>query len=54
MFNSLKSVDYQVADLAKACQWYCDILGTQPLFETPFATTFKVGDCFLTLSQGRR
>jgi methyltransferase (TIGR00027 family) len=53
MFTSLKSINYEVADLAGARQWYCALLGAQPLFETPFMTVFRVGDCSLLLSQGK-
>ncbi|MBN1980330.1 MAG: SAM-dependent methyltransferase [Chitinivibrionales bacterium] len=51
MFKSLKQVTYQVIDLGRARQWYCDILRTRPVFETSAVSTFKVGDCWLTLSK---
>ncbi len=50
MFTSLKAVAYQVPDLAQARRWYAALLGAEPIFETPFAVVFKVGDTLLTLS----
>lgn len=52
MFKSLKRITYQVTDIDKAKQWYSGILNAQPLFDSPFAVIFKVGDCTLSLSKG--
>ena len=54
MFKSIKRVTYQVDDLEKAKQWYSGILGTNPVFDTPFAVIFKVGDCSLSLSKAAK
>jgi methyltransferase (TIGR00027 family) len=53
MFKSLKRITYQVGDVAKAREWYCDILGLKPAFDSPFAVIFRVGDCSLSLVQGQ-
>jgi methyltransferase (TIGR00027 family) len=50
MFKSLKRIVYQVDNLENAKQWYSKILNDQPLFETPFAVIFRVGDCSLSLA----
>jgi methyltransferase (TIGR00027 family) len=49
MLKSLKRIVYPVADLPKAKEWYGRILGVQPLFDAPFASIFKVGECTLSL-----
>jgi hypothetical protein len=41
MFKSLKSVTYQVADLAKAMQWYCKILNRAPAVDSSLAVIFE-------------
>ena len=51
MFKSLKQITYHVSDIDKAKQWYINILNIQPIFDTPFAVIFKVGDCTLSLSK---
>ena len=51
MFKSLKRITYPVTDLDKAKQWYSGILNAQPVFDTPFAVIFNVGDCSLSLSK---
>jgi methyltransferase (TIGR00027 family) len=53
MFTTLKRVTCQVDDLTKAKRWYGDLLGSQPLFDSPFAVIFKVGDCSLSLLPGK-
>jgi methyltransferase (TIGR00027 family) len=50
VFKSLKRITYQVDDIEKAKQWYRGILQTQPVYDTPFAVIFRVGDCSLSLS----
>jgi predicted enzyme related to lactoylglutathione lyase len=52
MFKSLKRITYQVEDLEKAKQWYCKILKSPPVFETPNAAVFVVGDCSMSLAKG--
>ena len=49
MFKSLQRISYQVDDLGQAKQWYSKILGTDPVFDTPFAVIFRVGNCSLSL-----
>jgi methyltransferase (TIGR00027 family) len=50
MFTSLKAVAYRVSDLGKAKQWYREILDREPLFDSPIAVLFPVGDSMLSLS----
>jgi methyltransferase (TIGR00027 family) len=52
MFKSLKRIVCQVEDLEKAKQWYCKILKSPPVFETPNAAVFVAGDCSLSLVKG--
>src|SRR5512145_2203372 len=49
MFKSLKSVTYQVSDLAEAKDWYCKILNHPPVVDSPLAVIFEIGDYGLTL-----
>jgi methyltransferase (TIGR00027 family) len=51
MFTGLKRIVYQVTDIEKAKQWYCGILDRPPIFDTPFAAIFVVGECTLSLAQ---
>jgi methyltransferase (TIGR00027 family) len=51
MFKSLKRIAYPVADVEIARNWYSDILNSKPLFDSPIAAIFKVGDCSLSLSK---
>jgi predicted enzyme related to lactoylglutathione lyase len=43
MFLGLRTVVYQVQDLAKATSWYGGVLGSQPYFDQPFYAGFNVG-----------
>jgi len=43
MFLGLRTVVYQVQDLAKATKWYSEVLGLQPYFDQPFYVGFNVG-----------
>jgi methyltransferase (TIGR00027 family) len=52
MLKSLMRITYQVSDTEKAKQWYSDILQTPPIFDTPFAAIFQVGQCTLSLVKG--
>ncbi len=42
--RSLRSVIYQVEDLAKAKLFYTAAIGTEPYFDQPFYVGFAVGD----------
>jgi predicted enzyme related to lactoylglutathione lyase len=43
MIKGLRTVIYQVEDLAKAKDWYASILGFAPYFDEPFYVGFNVG-----------
>ena len=51
MLKSLKRVAYYVDDLEKAKDWYNTVLNTQPLFDTPFAKIYRIGNCSLSLAK---
>ena len=51
MLKSLKRVTYFVDDMEKAKEWYNTILGIQPIFDTPFAKIYNVGNCSLSLAK---
>lgn len=51
VFKTLRRVVYQVDDLEPARDWYAKILGSQPLFDSPVAVIFQVGDCTLSLAR---
>jgi methyltransferase (TIGR00027 family) len=51
MFKSLKRITYPVPDIDKAKEWYARVLGMQPVYDTPFATIFKLNDCSLSLAK---
>ncbi|HPG40669.1 MAG TPA: SAM-dependent methyltransferase [bacterium] len=53
MFKSLKRITYPVTDLAKAGQWYRQVLGINPALETSYFMIFIVGECSLTLAQAK-
>lgn len=53
MFKGLKRIVYQVADIDQARQWYSKILEMQPVFDTPFAVIFSVGNSSLSLVKGQ-
>src|SRR5437667_8672649 len=42
-FLGLRTVVYQVSDLARARAWYVQALGIAPYFDTPFYVGFNVG-----------
>lgn len=42
-FQGLRTTVYMVPDLQKAKQWYADILGIDPYFDTDFYVGFNVG-----------
>lgn len=41
--HGLRTAIYFVSDVAKAKQWYADVLGIQPYFDEPFYVGFNVG-----------
>jgi len=43
MFQGLRTVVYEVADLGAAKQWYAQVLGRPPYFDEPFYVGFTVG-----------
>ena len=49
MLTSLKAVAYRVSDLNQAKQWYQQLLGKEPAFDSPLAVAFAVGDSVLSL-----
>lgn len=50
MFTSLKRITYQVGDIARAREWYTVLLGKTPVFDSPFAVMYAVGETLLILS----
>ena len=43
MFQGLRTVIYRVNDLARAKEWYTELLGYGPYFDEPFYVGFNVG-----------
>lgn len=43
MLLGLRTAIYPVADVAKARDWYAQVLGTPPYFDQPFYVGFSVG-----------
>ena len=43
MFQGLRTVVYAVSDLAKAAEWYTQVLGQPPYFSEPYYVGFNVG-----------
>lgn len=43
LFEGLRTIIYQVDDLAEAKDWYSRILGFAPYFDEPFYVGFNVG-----------
>ena len=44
VLQGLETIAYRVEDLAKAKQWYGDVLGVQPYFDKPFYVGFRIGE----------
>ena len=42
-FLGLRTVVYHVSDLARAKDWYRELLGIEPYFDTPYYVGFNVG-----------
>ena len=42
-FLGLRTVAYQVPDVARAKEWYASVLGIAPYFDEPFYVGFNVG-----------
>jgi len=53
MFQGLKRIVYQVSDLAAAKQWYKDLLGKDPVLDSPAGVAFVVGDAGLVLTSAK-
>jgi len=53
MFQGLKRIVYQVSDLAAAKQWYEDLLGKDPVLDSPASVAFVVGDAGLALTSAK-
>ena len=51
-FLGLRTVLYNVPDLAKAKAWYAGVLETQPYFDQPFYVGFNIGGFELGLHPG--
>ncbi|OON71084.1 VOC family protein [Hymenobacter sp. CRA2] len=43
MLQGLRTIVYPVGDLARARQWYAQVLDQQPYFDEPFYVGFNVG-----------
>lgn len=43
MIHGLRTVKYPVADLARATDWFTEVLGAGPYFDQPFYVGFSVG-----------
>ncbi len=43
MFQGLRTVIYHVNDLARATEWYANVVGKPPYFDQPFYVGFNVG-----------
>jgi len=43
MLHGLRTAIYHVEDLARAKEWYTDVLETQPYFDEPFYVGFDIG-----------
>lgn len=54
MLKTLKRVTYQVDDTKRAKEWYGALLDKEPVFDSPFAVMFSVGDCSLALLKGEQ
>lgn len=49
-FLGLRTLGYQVSDIASAKNWYTEVLGIQPYFDMPFYVGFNVGGYELGLA----
>ena len=50
MLNSVKGVAHRVPDLRRAANWYGEILGKSPIFDSPIVVMFAVGESVLILA----
>ena len=50
MFKNPGRIVYGVSDLAKAKEWYRQVLGKEPVFDSPVAVAFLVGASVLSLT----
>jgi methyltransferase (TIGR00027 family) len=53
MLKELKRVVYEVEDVEAAKQWYSRVLGSEPAFDSPVASIFRVNQNSLSLAKGR-
>ena len=51
MFKSLKRLVYKATNLAEAKEWYSKVLGTQPIFDSPFTVIFNINGCTLSFTK---
>ena len=51
MLKSLKRITYFVDDIEKAKQWYNTVLDNSPIFDSPFAVIYNIGNCSLSLAK---
>jgi methyltransferase (TIGR00027 family) len=52
LFQGPKRIVYQVSSLEEARRWYIGILGTEPVYDSPFGVIFLVGNGSLSLTPG--
>lgn len=52
MFTCLKSVTYEVDNVAPVKEWYERLLKQKPIFESPFAVVFQIGASSLSFING--
>ena len=50
MFKSPGRIVYGVSDLEKAKEWYRQVLGMEPVFDSPVGVVFLVGPSALILA----
>jgi catechol 2,3-dioxygenase-like lactoylglutathione lyase family enzyme len=52
MFKGPRRIVYRVSDVEKAKEWYRQVLGAGPVFDSPIGVVFLVGASFLVLGPG--
>ena len=53
MFKDLKRVTYQVSDMDAARNWYSNLLGLKPVYDSPVSVAFMIGGILLMLVRER-
>src|SRR5688500_15958421 len=43
MLQGIRTIIYEVSDIAKAKEWYSEVLGKAPYFDEPYYVGFNVG-----------